>query len=321
MIAAGPGRRRLVVALAVLTTIGVLSAAWLVIGGDKDTERRGGPPTGPSPTASANPSTNLDRTPGASASPSSPPASPSSGPARPYAALPANAGVDYQIGGAYPPPAGAQIITRDRTAAPAPGRYNVCYVNGFQAQAAEAGWWRSAHADLVLTRGGQPVVDSGWNEMLLDISTDAKRASLAGIVGGWIDGCAVSGYQAVEVDNLDSWTRSDGMLTRDHAVAFARLLVGRAHAAGLAIGQKNTVELGLAGRTEIGFDFAVAEECQEYDECQDYVDVYGDRVIVIEYDDAGFDEACRRYGARLSIVRRDVDVTTPGSGTYAYRGC
>jgi hypothetical protein len=42
------------------------------------------------------------------------------------------------------------------------------------------------------------------------------------------------------------------------AVAYARRLVRRGHRAGLAVAQKNTVELD--GR-KAGFDFAVAEEC------------------------------------------------------------
>jgi hypothetical protein len=80
---------------------------------------------------------------------------------------------------------------------------------------------------------------------------------------------------------------------------------------GLAAGQKNTTELGSTGRDKIGFNFAVAEECAENDECQDYRDVYGDHVIVIEYGSANFKKACAGYGAALSIVRRDEDVTAP----------
>lgn len=105
------------------------------------------------------------------------------------------------------------------------------------------------------------------------------------VVGPWIDGCATSGFDAVEPDNLDSWTRSGGILTRADDVAIARLLAQRAHVHGLLIGQKNTSELGSAGRTELRFDFAVAEECQLHDECDACTDVYSDRVVEIEYTD------------------------------------
>src|SRR3954453_2579925 len=81
---------------------------------------------------------------------------------------PADAAVRYQIGGAPPPAPGVGIVDRDRTAAPASGAYNVCYVNAFQTQPEAARWWRAHHRDLLLRRNGKYVVDSAWNEMLLD---------------------------------------------------------------------------------------------------------------------------------------------------------
>src|SRR5690606_18115219 len=50
---------------------------------------------------------------------------------------PPNARFDYQLGGAYTPPGGVQIVSRDREATPAAGAYNICYVNGFQIQPGE----------------------------------------------------------------------------------------------------------------------------------------------------------------------------------------
>jgi hypothetical protein len=226
---------------------------------------------------------------------------------------PRHAGFDYQIGGAYPPPAGVRIVSRDRTAPPAPGLYNVCYVNAFQAQPDERGFWP---ADLLLRDGrGKVVVDEDWGEALLDIRTPAKRERVAARIGKWIDGCAAKGYDAVEPDNYDSYTRSRHLLTANDATAFVTLLSRRAHARHLAIGQKNTVELaGLRKRT--GLDFAVAEECAEYDECGTYAKAFDDRVLVIEYSDSGLRKALAGFRDRLSIVRRDVMVSTPGSSHY-----
>jgi hypothetical protein len=236
---------------------------------------------------------------------------------------PANGQFDYQIGGSYSPPSGVTVVSRDRGDSPAAGRYNICYVNGFQTQPDEISWWKSNHDDLLLKRNGSYVEDSAWDELLLDVSTSAKREALATIVGGWIDGCASKGFNAVEVDNLDSWTRSNGTLTESNAVEYAKLLASRAHAKGLAIAQKNTSELANKGKTVIGFDFAIAEQCAEYTtdggrlECQSYVNVYGDHVIVIEYASGSFDKACKSYGSTLSIVLRDRDVTPGG----VYRSC
>ncbi|MFE5487520.1 endo alpha-1,4 polygalactosaminidase [Streptomyces sp. NPDC056527] len=230
-------------------------------------------------------------------------------------------GFDYQIGGPYSPPPGVGAVSRDRTVKPAPGLYNICYVNAFQAQPDATDWWQANHPDLLLRDAtGAPVMDEDWGEALLDVSTPAKRERLAAIVGEWIDGCATDGYQAVEADNLDSYERSDGRLTPEHDLAFARLLVDRAHAAGLAIGQKNAADLAKRGRG-LGFDFAVAEECGQYEECAPYATAFDDRVLVIEYEAAGLDAACATWGDTLSIVLRDPDVRPAGKPGYVRRTC
>ena len=233
---------------------------------------------------------------------------------------PLDQGLDYQLGGAYPPPAGVKIVSRDRKESPAAGLYNICYVNGFQIQESEATEWMTQHPDLILRDGGgNPVIDVDWNEMLIDISTAAKRTQVAAIVGGWIDGCEAAGFDAVEIDNLDSYSRSGNRLSEDNAVAAMALFSTRAHAKGMAIAQKNSAE--IVGRaTELGTDFVVAEECNHYSECQLYRAGYGDHVLVIEYVRADFTTGCTMYPG-LSIVLRDRNLVTPTAGAYVYDGC
>jgi hypothetical protein len=237
---------------------------------------------------------------------------------------PVAAKFDYQIGGAYRPARGVRIVDRDRSDRPAPGRYNICYVNAFQSQPDETAWWRRHHRALLLhTRSGREVVDPDWGETLFDISTARKRASLAGIVGRWVDGCARRGFQAIEFDNLDSWTRSRRLLTRADAVAYARLLTDRAHRDSVAAAQKNAVELS-GRRARTGFDFAIAEECQVYLECRGYTRVYGRHVIEIEYTDNPlryFRAACRARGDRISIELVDRDVQPVGTAGSVRRWC
>jgi hypothetical protein len=248
--------------------------------------------------------------------------------ARPLAtrvvAPPAHAPFSYQIGGSFAPERGVLIVDRDRHATPAAGLYNICYVNAFQAQPEERRWWLGHHRDLLLFRHGRAIIDRTWQEQLLDTSTAAKRQSLARIVGGWIAGCADAGFKAVEPDNLDSWQRSEGALTVRQNLAFAALLIGRAHALGLAIAQKNAPEIAVGGR-RLGFDFAIAEECQAYAECGAYVRAYGREVIEIEYPDngglAGFAAACRARGDRISIVYRDRGVIPAGHPGHVEQYC
>ncbi len=215
--------------------------------------------------------------------------------------LPVGTHADYQLGGERALPAGVGIVVRDRTAVQAEGAYNVCYVNGFQTQPDQKRFWRERWR-LVLRDGGRPVVDEAWGEWLLDIGTPATRQRLARIVGRWVRGCARAGFAAVEFDNLDSFTRSRGLLTRRDAVAYARLLVRVSHRAGLAVAQKNLA--GLDGR-RVGFDFAIAESCARYRECGRYAAHYGRRVVMVEYRRRDFRRACRAWGATHPVVLRD----------------
>ena len=234
---------------------------------------------------------------------------------------PVNAKADYQLGGAYVPPAGVTVVSRDRTEVPAAGLYNICYVNGFQIQHTpnEEAFWNNQHPDLILRDNGAPVIDAAWSEMLIDVSTPAKRIAVAAIVGGWIDGCKQAGFNAIEIDNLDSFSRSRSLLTEDNAVDVMALFSARAHRAGLAIAQKNSSEI-VARRAELGTDFAVAEECNRFSECDVYRSGYGDHVIVIEYRAADFHTGCSKFPT-LSIILRDLNLVTPAAAAYVYDAC
>lgn len=93
---------------------------------------------------------------------------------------------------------------------------------------------------------------------------------------------------------------------------------------GLAAGQKNTAELGDRGRDEIGFDFAVVEECATYEECGDFTDVYGDHVLDVEYTDdlsADFEELCASGDVPASTILRDRNLVVRGEDGYTYQRC
>ncbi|MEN0022397.1 MAG: endo alpha-1,4 polygalactosaminidase [Microbacterium sp.] len=238
------------------------------------------------------------------------------------ALLPAGAVPDYQLGGAYEPADGVGIVGRDRSADPADGVYSICYVNGFQTQPGELDDWAD---DLLLQDDGEPVFDPDWpDEALLDTSTAERRDRIAATVGAWIDGCADSGFDAVEFDNLDSYTRSDDALTLDDNLALATLLVERAHASGLAAGQKNAAEDAAALRDRAGFDFVVVEECAAYEECGAYTAVYGDQVIDIEYTDElprPFAEMCADPDSPVSMVLRDRDLQPADADGHVFETC
>ncbi|MBV9487307.1 MAG: endo alpha-1,4 polygalactosaminidase, partial [Frankiaceae bacterium] len=123
--------------------------------------------------------------------------------------------------------------------------------------------------------------------------------------------------------NLDSNTRSHHLLTQADDFAFAKVLIAHAHQIGLAIAQKNSAGHTKEG-SQIGFDFAIAEECQVYNECQRYTKHYGDLVYEVEYTDNPlkyYKKSCTLRGDQISVILRDRDVTPRGNEHYHYEAC
>lgn len=245
-------------------------------------------------------------------------------PAQDVVLPPAGGQYDSQLGGAYVPPLGTAVLSRDRADPPAPGLYNICYVNAFQTQPHETQWWLERHPGLLLRLDGELLEDPNWpGEVLLDISTPHRRQALALIVGEWIEECAQDGFDAIEADNLDTYSRSRGAIRAADSLAYAELLVDHSHRLGLAFGQKNAVELVGQAR-DVGFDFAIVEGCQVYGECGAYLEAFGPHVLEIEYADTDasyFSAACAARGDEISVIRRDRNLTLPGQPTYFYQTC
>ncbi|HTU57118.1 MAG TPA: endo alpha-1,4 polygalactosaminidase, partial [Polyangiales bacterium] len=218
---------------------------------------------------------------------------------------PATGGFDYQLAGRYQADSRVRIVSSNADiAADGSGggqndldtsRYNICYLNALQTQVSDNDYWLTAQPDLILVdSAGNPVHDPDpeWQgEMLFDIRSAEKRTRLIALQRAWLEGCRQAGFQAVEPDNLDAYTRSLGALTAEHAQSYMQLFVAEAHALGLAVAQKNAADWvstrGADGATRaqsVGFDFAIIEECQLTGECEAVTSYYGPgRVFEIEY--------------------------------------
>ena len=209
--------------------------------------------------------------------------------------LPPVAPFDYQLADDLPLPDGVQVVMRDwQDGKPAgPDVYDVCYVNAFQSQP-EVEW----PAELVSS-----IEDPEWpGEFVIDLSTPGNRGLAAGTVELMVERCAAEGFDAVEFDNLDTFVRFDNLgFGRAEAIEYATTIVGLAHVRGLAAAQKNTVELL---DVDLGFDFAVVEQCGEYDECGEFAAVYGELVFDVEYTDAGLTAACAATENAPTVILR-----------------
>lgn len=137
------------------------------------------------------------------------------------------------------------------------GRKVICY---FSAGSLES--WRNDINLIPPTAIGAPLDD--WSdENWLDIRnkqvwrTMQNRLKLA----------ALKDCNGVEPDNVDGYQNSSGFsLTAHDQIRFNRFLAQSAHLLNLSIGLKNSLE--LVSELVDEFDFAVNEQCLEYQECQ-----------------------------------------------------
>ena len=136
------------------------------------------------------------------------------------------------------------------------GRVVICY---FSAGSRED--WRPDADDFPAAGIGQPL--GGWpGEHWLDIRSPGVRA----VHAARLDLAAAKGCDGVEPDNVDGYSNPNGFdLRAADQLDFNRWLADEAHARGLSVGLKNDVEQVAALVDD--FDWAMNEECLEYDEC------------------------------------------------------
>lgn len=245
--------------------------------------------------------------------------------------LPPRYGVfDYQLGGVFPrlPRYGRiRVVVRDVTKKPLIQAYNICYVNGFQTQPDAKAFWQDHQELLLRDQSGALVIDPNWpDEYVLDPSTKANRTGIVQIIGPIIKHCKAKGFDAVEFDNLDTFTRFE-QINKHDALELARDYVRIAHEAGLAVAQKNTAEIAAYAKAHIGFDFAIAESCAARNECGAYKSVYGMHVLQIEYPDtlnaAGltFKQVCNDPNRAPRTILRDRNLVPRNRPGFIYARC
>jgi hypothetical protein len=137
------------------------------------------------------------------------------------------------------------------------GRKVVCY---FSAGSYED--WRSDAANFPTAVLGNDL--SGWaGEKWLDIRA---LDQLAPIMTQRLDLAASKGCDGVEPDNIDAYQNNSGFpLTAADQLTYNQWLSVEAHKRGLSIGLKN--DLGQVNELLQYFDWAINEECYQYDEC------------------------------------------------------
>ncbi len=130
---------------------------------------------------------------------------------------------------------------------------------------------------------------------------DVRDAGVRSVLSARLDLAVAKGCDGVEPDNVTAYRNDSGFeLTTDDQLDFNRFLAAEAHRRGLSIGLKNALELipDLVG----DFDFAVNEQCVQYEECDVYAPfVDADKAVFgAEYSDEALadpDAACASAAA------------------------
>jgi hypothetical protein len=123
--------------------------------------------------------------------------------------------------------------------------------------------------------------------------------------------CARKGFDAVEPDNLAGWEpehKTGFRITRADQLRFNRWVAREVHGLGMAVALKND---GRQARELIGaFDFAIVEECFQYEECDLYRPFVTHRKAVFEAEyelpPERYCEAARALG--FSAIRKSYDL-------------
>ncbi|MEV2214148.1 endo alpha-1,4 polygalactosaminidase [Streptomyces sp. NPDC050997] len=179
------------------------------------------------------------------------------------------------------------------------GRKVICYVN--------VGAWENFRPDKDAFPRSVLGETNGWaGERWLDIR---RLSVLKPIMERRFDMCRDKGFDAVEPDLVEGYGNDTGFpLTARDQLDYNRMIAAVAHERGLSVGLKN--DLPQIPQLLADFDFAVNEECAQYDECAELAPFIaaGKAVFHVEYTEptSGFCAESRRL--RLSSMVKEPEL-------------
>jgi len=156
----------------------------------------------------------------------------------------------------------------------AAGRVVICY---FSAGSRED--WRPDADRFPAATLGNPL--DGWEG---EVWLDTRAAAVRDIMRARLDRAVAKHCDGVEPDNVDGYANDPGFaLTSATQLDYNRFLAGEAHMRGLSVGLKN--DLDQIPKLVASFDWALNEQCFEFDECDTlapFIDA-GKAVFQVEY--------------------------------------
>ncbi len=170
-----------------------------------------------------------------------------------------------------------QIVSKDTIRSLAnQGKYIICYISVGTAEN-----WREDYQNFPKDQIGRKLNE--WpDEKWLNVRNYTRFAR---IIENRLQQASQAGCMAIEGDNVDGYANYTGFaLTKSDYLAYIKWLIKTTHKYNMLYGLKNSPELVSELKTEV--DFAVVEECQKYNECEEYVPLVnvGKPVFAVEYD-------------------------------------
>ncbi|MFI6685208.1 endo alpha-1,4 polygalactosaminidase [Streptomyces sp. NPDC050485] len=181
------------------------------------------------------------------------------------------------------------------------GRRAICYIN--------AGAWENFRPDKDAFPREVQGENNGWEgERWLDIR---RIDVLRPLMERRFDMCREKGFDAVEPDLMDGYLNKTGFpLSAGDQLAYNRMVSRIAHARGLAVGLKN--DLQQIPELLPDFDFAVNEQCAQFDECNQLTPFVkaGKAVFHVEYALPTSDFCAESDKLGLSSMRKNLKLDT-----------
>ena len=181
------------------------------------------------------------------------------------------------------------------------GKKVICY---FSAGTYEN--WRSDAGTFPKSVLGKALPD--WpGEKWLDIRSDALKP----IMKKRMDKAQALGCDGIDPDNVDGYSNKSGFpLTADDQVKYLKWLASEAHSRGMGIGLKNSLDLISKYKLATVFDWAMNEQCYQYDECDKLKPFIANKkpvyIAEYEYDSTKYCTRANADGFMLAVYNLDL---------------
>ena len=176
----------------------------------------------------------------------------------------------------------------------------ICYLS--------AGTWEDWRADANQFPASLLGSKNGWpGERWLDIR---QTSILLPMMDARVQKCQRAGFDGVEWDNVDGFSNRTGFpLTYQDQLTYNASLANLGHQYGLSVALKNDV--GQLADLSVYFDYAVNEQCQQYNECGGYTTYFinaGKAVFQVEYKSSLSKICPQANSANRNAISKTIDL-------------